>query len=93
MAQICQPGDLGVDLGQTSTQQIRGGIARALPGVAERKQVGDVGQPQAEALGAPDELEPVDRALVVAAVVSGGANEQALAVLRNARNALERSPR
>lgn len=49
-------------------QQLSCGLARALPGVAQYQQLDGI-QPQAEPLGAAAELQPVQRPLVVTAVV------------------------
>src|SRR5579875_3599006 len=75
-AQCGQPGHLGVDLGQAAAQQVSGRLARALTGIAEVQQLADGVQAQAEPLCAADELQPVQRALVVPAVVAGGARRR-----------------
>jgi len=50
------------------SQQLAGGPARARSGVADGEQVADLAQPQAQALATLDELQAVDRVVVVGAV-------------------------
>jgi hypothetical protein len=51
---------LDVDLGDPASEQLLGRLARALDGVADREQVADVGEAQAQALAALDERHAVD---------------------------------
>jgi hypothetical protein len=68
-AQVLEPVDVGVKLDETAVQQITGGGAGTLPGVADLEQVADVVQSEAESLAALDESEPVDGFRWVAAMV------------------------
>ena len=65
--------DLDVYLGQLLGQEVRGGFAGAGAGVADGQQVADVLEPQAQSLGAADEVQPVGRLGAVGAVSGGGA--------------------
>jgi hypothetical protein len=61
-----ESGHLGVQLCEPATQQLLGWLACAHAGVAYGEQFGDVPQSQPEALGALDELQPIERGVVVA---------------------------
>ncbi|NYI81263.1 hypothetical protein BJ988_005971 [Nocardioides panzhihuensis] len=75
-AQGRQPGNLGVDLGYPAGEQLLGRFARTLAGIPHRQQVADVGQCQAEALGALDEVQTVDGSVVVLAITGRGARSR-----------------
>ncbi len=72
-AKRAQPGDLSVDTGDMPAQHRLRRAAGAHTGAADRQQVTDLGQPQAEPLRAADEQQPVQRIRAVAAMVSAGA--------------------
>ena len=67
-----QRGDLGVDLGHPGAQQLLAVAAWAEALVADGQQLPDLPQPQADALGALDEPQPLDRVLLVLAVAGSG---------------------